>query len=168
MKRLKHLLSGLVIALLSAPIAALENDREQPIQIEANAATFNEKSGTSTYTGDVKVTQGSIRLWSDKLVVYSNNGEMDKMVSTGSPAKFRQTPDRQKEDIHGTALRMEYYGSRSQLIMLKKAKIWQGKNSTTSERIEYDSLNAIIQAGKKTSGSQRVKVILQPRKNNTE
>ena len=168
MKHRNRLFTYLVISLFSAPLAALEGDREQPIQIEANAATFNEKSGTSTYTGNVKVTQGSIRLWSDKLVVYSKNGEMDKMISTGQPAKFRQTPSKQKEDIHGKALRMEYYGNKSQLIMLKEAKIWQGKNSTTSERIEYDSLNAIIQAGKKTSGSQRVKVVLQPRKNKTK
>lgn len=153
------------LAFFSASSLALENDRKQPIQIEANAATFNEKSGKSTYNGDVKVTQGSIRLWADELIVFSNNGVMEKMVATGKLVKFRQTPDSKKEDIQGSALRIEYYGEKSLLIMLKKARLWQGKNTTTSERIEYDSQNSIIKAGKKTSGSQRVRVILQPKQN---
>jgi lipopolysaccharide export system protein LptA len=160
----KPLFISLILALLSCPLLALENDRQQPIEIEANAATFDEKKGTSTYTGNVKVTQGSIRLWSQKLTVYSLRGEMEKMIATGEPVKFRQTPSLQKEDINGTALRMEFYGNQSKVIMLKKAKLWQGKNSTSSERIEYDSLNAVIQAGKKSSSSQRVKVILMPSK----
>ncbi|RLA23763.1 MAG: lipopolysaccharide transport periplasmic protein LptA [Gammaproteobacteria bacterium] len=165
MRHLNGLFSGLIIALLSTPLLALEKDREQPIQIEANSATFNEKAGTSTYTGDVKVTQGSFRFWSNRLTVYSKNDKMDKMIATGQPVKFRQTPEGQSEDIQGSALQMEYYGNKSLLIMLKEAKLWQGENITTSERIEYDNLNAIVQAGKKTSGSHRVKVILQPQQN---
>lgn len=165
MQHHNRLFAALIISLFSAAIPALESDREQPIQIEADAATYNEKSETGTYTGNVKLTQGSFRLWSDKLVVHNKNREVDKLIITGKPAKFRQTPEKQKEDVQGSALRMEYYGKGSRLIMLKEAKIWQGENSTASERIEYDSLNSIIQAGKKQSGSQRVKVILKPQNN---
>lgn len=159
-----RLFALLALGLLPFGANSLESDRNQPIQIEANGATFNEKSGTSVYTGNVKVVQGSIRLWADRLTVYADNGSMEKMLATGKPVKFRQTPDYQGEDIQGNALTVEYYGKTARLIMLKEAKLWQGKNVTTSERIEYDSRNSIIQAGKKSSGSQRVKVILQPKR----
>jgi len=143
---------------------ALENDFEQPIYIEADNATFDEKKGESTYTGKVQVTQGSMRLNSDRLVVYTQDQKADKIIATGNPVRFRQTPEEGKKEIKGKSQRAEFYATQSRIILLDKAVVWQGKNTTTSDRIEYDYKNAIVKASKKSADSKRVHVTLQPKK----
>ncbi|MDD4907309.1 MAG: LptA/OstA family protein, partial [Methylobacter tundripaludum] len=89
----------LLLALYSAGAYALESDGDQPIIIDSNTATYDDVKATSTYTGNVISIQGSIRVNSDKLVVYFIDGEADKMVFTGNLAKFKQTPNEGDQDI---------------------------------------------------------------------
>ena len=49
------------------------------------------------------------------------------------------------------------------LIMMQEAVIWQGGNSTASERIEYDRMSEVLKAGDGKSANKRIKVILQPK-----
>lgn len=158
------LLSGLTIC---GPLYALESDSEQPITIDSNTATYDDATATSTYTGNVISIQGSLRVNSDKLVVYFVNGEADKLVFTGKPAKFRQTPNQGEEDITGESLTGEYYPKKNLLVMIEKATVWRGNGTYSSELIEYDSKNSTVKAGEKASDAKRVHVILQP-KNKSE
>lgn len=143
-------------------VSALQNDAHQPVSIESNSGFYDDKKGVSVYAGEVIVIQGSMRMNADKVVVYMQNREIQKLVATGKPVKFKQTPEAGKEAIHGNALTAEYYPQTQLLIMLKDATVWQGKNSTTSARIEYDQINEIIKAESKQSINKRVHVILQP------
>ena len=70
---------------------ALSTDAEKPIVIDSNSASYDDKTATSIYSGDVISIQGSIKVNSDKLTVYFINGEADKLVFTGNKAKFKQT-----------------------------------------------------------------------------
>lgn len=141
---------------------ALEEDARQPISIESNSGFYDDKKGVSIYKGKVVIIQGSMRLEADKVVVYLDNREIQKMVATGTPVKFKQTPEVGKEDVHGNSLVAEYYPESELLIMMQEAVIWQGKNSTASERIEYDRISEVLKAGDGKS-STRVRVILQPK-----
>ena len=47
--------------------------------------------------------------------------------------------------------------------MMNEAIIWQGENSTASERIEYNRISEVIKAGDGKSATKRVRVILQPK-----
>ena len=145
---------------------ALEGDASQPISIESNSGFYDDKKGVSIYKGEVVVIQGSMRLEAEKLVVYLENREIQKMVATGAPVKFKQTPEEGKEDVHGNSLTAEYYPETKVLIMMEEAVIWQGGNSTASERIEYDRISEVLKAGDGKSTTKRVRVILQPK--NTE
>ncbi len=149
---------------------ALESDSEQPVHIDSNTASYNDKTGTSIYTGNVVTTQGSLRIKSDKLVVYVKNGTIDKMIFTGKPAKFRQLPGKGKEEIRGQGLTGEYYPDKSKLILIEEAVVFQGTSRSASRLIVYDSKNALIQAGEKTSDSKRVHSVFKanPKKKATE
>ncbi len=148
---------------LCSTVSALEGDAVQPITVDSDAGFYDEKKGLSVYTGDVVVIQGSMRLDADKLVVYLENREIQKMVATGTPVKFKQTPEAGKDDVHGHALTAEYFPETQLLILLESAVVWQGENSTKSERIEYDRLREVLKAGDTTSTHKRVHVILQPK-----
>jgi len=142
---------------------ALESDSKQPITIESDSGFYDDKKGLSTYAGKVVIIQGTMRLDADKVVVYLDNREIQKMVATGAPVKFQQTPEAGKEDVHGNSLIAEYYPETAVLVMMQKAVIWQGGNSTASERIEYDRVSEVVKAGQEGSSSKRVHVILQPK-----
>ncbi len=151
--------------LLTSPLVfALESDSEQPIYIDSNTATYNDKAQTSIYIGNVVTVQGTLKVNSDKLVVYLRNGEINKLVATGKPARFEQLPAKGKEKIKGEALIGEYYPDKNLLILKKNAIVWQGGNKSASEIIRYDSKNSLIKAGEKSSDSKRVHSVFKPRK----
>lgn len=147
---------------------ALKSDSDQPVYIDSNTATYNDKTEISTYTGNVVTKQGSLHINSDKLVVYLKNGEVNKMVFTGKPAKFRQLPGVGKEEIHGEGLTGEYYPNTNQLILIEEAVVSQGNNKSASRLIVYDSKNALIKAGEKSSDSKRVHSVFKSKKQETE
>lgn len=144
-------------------VYALESDTKQPVTIESDSGFYDDRKGLSTYTGKVVIVQGTMRLDADKVVVYLQDREIKKMIATGTPVKFQQTPEAGKEDVHGNSLIIEYYPETELLIMMQKAVIWQGGNSTASERIEYDRASEVVKAGQVGSSSKRVHVILQPK-----
>lgn len=159
----RSLFYGLVIFTLQNPLAfALKSDRDQPITIDSNTATYDENKAVSIYTGNVDLVQGSLRVKSDKLVVYLRDGRVEKMVATGKPARFRQIPAEGKEEMRGKSLKAEYYPSKELLILIDDAIVWQGNNTYASEIIKYDSKNAIVRAGEKSTDTKRVRVILNP------
>ncbi|TAL50280.1 MAG: lipopolysaccharide transport periplasmic protein LptA [Methylovulum sp.] len=142
---------------------ALESDADQPITIDSNTATYDDATATSTYTGNVISVQGSIRVASDKLVVYLKDGEAEKLVFTGKRAKFRQTPSEGSEDIIGEALTGEYYPKKNLLILIDEATVTQDNATYASKYIEYDIKSSLVKAGEKSSDAKRVHVILKPK-----
>lgn len=159
------LLFGLALwgGLYTAQLQALETDADQPITIDSNTATYDDKTATSIYTGNVVSIQGSIHVNSDQLVVYFKDGDAEKLVFTGKKAKFRQTPNVGAKDITGEALTGEYYPKKNLLVLIDEATVWQGTGAYSSKVIEYDSKNAVVKAGEKSSDSKRVHVVLQPK-----
>ncbi|HYE37902.1 lipopolysaccharide transport periplasmic protein LptA [Methylocaldum sp.] len=157
------LLTFLWFFLAAGNAFALDSDSKQPIYIEANTATYDEKKGETVYTGDVKATQGSLEVQGDQMTVYQKGGQTEKVVVTGKPTRLKQTPEGGKEDIHGTSQRADYFPETGILILYDKALVWQGQNSTASDIIEYDTKNALFKAGSPSTGSKRVHVKMQPK-----
>lgn len=83
---------ALSLVLLSAGTAnALPEDRSQPVHISADSAV--QENTTVTYRGNVIITQGSLRVDADQVVVYHAAGKVQKIVATGKPAHFQQQPE---------------------------------------------------------------------------
>jgi lipopolysaccharide export system protein LptA len=152
-----------VLALLSPVAQALESDSEQPIYIDSDSATYDEAKGISTYSGQVISTQGSMKVNSDDLVVYTKDGEITQLIWTGNPVHLKQTPEEGKDDVTGESQRAEYYPDQSLLVLIKKATVWQGDMTYSSELIKYDIKNSMVKAGEKSSDSKRVHVKMEPK-----
>jgi len=155
-------LGSVLLWAVGYPVLALNNDSKQPIDIEANNATYDERKGETVYVGDVRAAQGSLEVRGDRMVVFDKGGKTDKIVVTGNPTRLKQTPDANKDEIRGRAMRSEYFPETGILILYEQAEVWQGQNSTTSDRIEYDIKNGLFKAGNPGSGGQRVHVRMQP------
>lgn len=151
------------LILFSGAVSALESDSEQPIYIDSNTAVYDEKVQTSTYTGNVLATQGSIKIDAEKLVVYMKDGNITKLVATGRPSKFKQLPTVGKEEIYGEGLVNEFFPDKNLLIFTKNASVWQGDAKQSSEYIEYDTKNSVLKAGETASDGMRVHSVIKPK-----
>lgn len=157
---------------------ALSTDSEQPIEIEANAAELDDEKGVTIYTGDVVVTQGSIRMTGDKMTVYyTKDKDLDTVVMVGQPATYRQLPDDSDVYDEAEAKRMEFYELQNLIVLIDNAEVRQEGLRFSGNRIEYDTLHSKIKAQGKTktqkagaeekTGTEdggRVKIILKPKK----
>jgi lipopolysaccharide export system protein LptA len=154
---------------LPLPAWALSTDRNEPINIEADSATLHEKSGNSTYRGNVQLRQGTLQLHGDTMTVQMRDDRIEKIELTGNPATYVQRPDNSADDQHAEAGRIEYYASDNRMILLQNARIWQsGKDEFSSDRIVFNLADNTVNAGG-GSGADRVRITLQPRKSgNTE
>ncbi len=156
-------IAGLCLLMLSRAVSALESDSEQPIVIDSNNAVYDEKTDTSTYTGTVHAVQGSIKIDADKLVVYMKEGNIDHLIATGVPSKFRQLPEVGKEEMFGEGLINEFYPDKNLLIFRKNASVWQGDAKQSSEYIEYDTKDSLLKAGESASDGKRVHSVIKPK-----
>lgn len=160
----------LVAMLLLTPslvcAAAQDTQQPQPITIEADKAKVDEKQGLSIYSGHVVLQQGGIQIHGDQLMVYSHKGTLDKLVATGKPVVYSQKGETNATDITGEAERMEYYASQNQLILLESAKLSQGPNQFSGNRITYDTQRHVVSATVSETGKERVQVTIQPKKQN--
>ena len=159
---------ALLLSLMGFNAYALESDADQPIFIDSNTATYDDKTEISIYIGNVISIQGSIHVNSDKLVVFFVNGEAEKLVFTGNKAKFKQTPSEGAEDITGEALTGEFYPKKNLLILIDDATVWKGNGTYSSNLIEYDTKTSLVKAGEKSSDTKRVHVILKPSEKKSE
>ncbi|NBV74737.1 MAG: lipopolysaccharide transport periplasmic protein LptA [Methylococcaceae bacterium] len=157
------LLINILLVLTVGQAWGLASDADQPINIDSDSATYDEKQQVSTYVGHVHATQGSIKVEGDKLVVYLKDGNVSKMVTTGQPSHFRQIPAEGKEEMVGEGLVNEYYPDQNLLIFMHKASVRQGDAKQSSEYIQYDTKNSLLKAGEPNSNSTRVHSVIKPK-----
>ena len=156
--------------LLSMHAYAEKADREKPIEIEADTVTSNDAKKTSIYTGNVVLTQGSLRIKGDKLVVREDTAGFQHGTSYGNPSTFRQKREGKDEYIEGSGERIEYDGRMDKVQLYTKAWVKRGNDIVHGDYIMYDAnaeYSEVIGGGPKaatpaTPGG-RVKAIIQPK-----
>ena len=151
-----------MLYLLTASAQAMPEDRDQPIKITADSAERSEQIEETRYTGNVVLTQGSLRIEADSLVVH--NDAADLIVATGDPATLQQTPETDKADVTASAERIEYDRPRDQITLKQSAKIEQDGAVVTGAVINYQvAEQRVIAVGDPSSQvKQRVEVIIPP------
>ena len=152
------------ISATSTVLQAYESDSDEPIFLESDSAKWDEESQKSTYRGNVIVTQGSMLLTGELLIVTSKNNEINRMVITGEKAKYKQKTINGKI-INGEAKKIQYYVDKAKIIFLDQAILTQTNNIVRSNRIVYKTDTENITAGDK-KGKSRVKMTLEPKKDN--
>ncbi len=151
----------LMLTCLPGITLALSSDREQPIFIEAEEVEIDKLKGFSRYLGNVKFVQGSLIIKGSSVLLYHNKGEINKVIIQGQPARFQQQPDEGEGSIISKANKMEYIAKQSRLFLFDSAKVSQGNNSFSGEKIEYDMVKGTVVANKDSSGKERVHAVIE-------
>jgi len=157
----RHGLAALLLAGAMGVAEALPEDREKPIQIEADSAELDQNAGVITYSGNVVVVQGTMRLTADTGKIFLEAGEFQRMEALGSPTTFRYQPDVDKEVIDGEGRRVEYNVETGKVTVNDNARFTQGQDVFTGDFIEYDLATDVIRADSKEGG--RIRLVIQPK-----
>ncbi|MFM9913013.1 MAG: lipopolysaccharide transport periplasmic protein LptA [Methylophilaceae bacterium] len=160
----------LVIVLFSGLAQAEKADREKPIDIEADNLSVNDAKKTSIYTGNVILTQGTLEIHADKLIVREDSEGFQHSTSTGNPTTFKQKMEGKSQYIQGSGLRIEYDGRMDKVQIYEKAWVKRGEDIVRGDYIMYDASSeyAEVLGGSQTATPNapkgRVRAVIQPKK----
>ncbi|MBM3351278.1 MAG: lipopolysaccharide transport periplasmic protein LptA [Betaproteobacteria bacterium] len=164
------LLLSLSLLGLSCEVLAETADRDKPIDLEADSVKVDDARQTSTYSGNVILTQGTLVIRADKLIVREDSEGFQHSTSLGNPTTFRQKREGKNEYMEGSAQRIEYDGRMDKVQLYTKAWVKRGEDIVHGEYIMYDAnaeyAEVIGGGGSATSsGAQggRVRAIIQPK-----
>jgi len=142
-------------------------DRDKPIELEADTVTVNDAKNTSTYTGTVILTQGTLTIHADKLIVREDKEGFQHSTSTGNPTTFKQKREGKNEYMEGSAQRIEYDGRMDKVQLYTRAWVKRGEDIVHGDYISYDANAeyAEVIGGVKSEGggTGRVEAIIQPK-----
>ena len=166
--RLKNLACGLLLGLYitaSPPVQSLESDRDQQIEIESDSAEFRELEGVTIYSGNVRMSQGSILLLADQISIYTRDGDVSRLVATGNRAYYEQIPAAGREKVVAQGQTIEYVLKDDVINLVQQASLTQEDATLKGNRITYDVRNHLLKAnsasgvGNQSSG-ERVRVVI--------
>jgi lipopolysaccharide export system protein LptA len=154
-------LAALVALALPGPSLALPDDRSRAIEISANRAVRDERRGFTLYSGDVVLTQGSLRIEADRLTIFHDREAADRIVAEGTPAQMQQQPEVDQEPVTARAGRITYFKSSERVLLSEAASIEQSGAVVTGETIEYLMREQQVRAdADATDESARVQVVI--------
>ena len=164
------LLLALSFLVFSGQALAEAADRDKPIDLEADSVKVDDSKQISTYSGNVILTQGTLVIRADKLIVREDQGGFQHSTSLGNPTTFKQKMEGKNEYMEGSAQRIEYDGRMDKVQLFTKAWVKRGEDIVHGDYIMYDA-NAeyaeVIGGGSQsaTPGTPngRVRAIIQPK-----
>ncbi len=144
-------------------------DRNKPIELEADSVIVDDAKKISTYIGNVILTQGTLVIRADKLIVREDRNGFQHSTSTGNPTTFKQKREGKNEYMTGSGRRIEYDGRMDKVQLYTKAWVKRGEDIVYGDYISYDANAeyAEVIGGKKSESegpsSGRVRAIIQPK-----
>ena len=150
------LIHGIImIALLPSNQAmALDSDKDAPVTIIADTTNIDFRTGKRVLEGNVDITQGTLNIKADKIVLIYKGDEIDTATAYGKPVRFKQLPEGQTEMVHGEGITLELKQAKNLITLEKNAKITQGANTITGKVIYYNTETSKMTVKSQPSGTK--------------
>ena len=164
------------LACHTAACHAERADRDKPMHLEANRVSIDDANQISTFEGNVQITQGTMVIRGDKIVVTQDKDGFTHSTATGQPASFRQKREGLDEYAEGFGDTIQYDAKSETLDLLGHARVKREQDEVSGEHITYNSRLEVFQVhGAQESqtdasgspvdapGKGRVRAIIQPK-----
>lgn len=167
----------LALACHASAIRAEQADRHKPVHMEADQLVIDDARQTSTFEGNVQLSQGSMSIRGDRVIVKQGKDGFSHGTALGHPAVFRQKREGYDEYVEGRAERIEYDAKSETVEFIGQARMQRNHDEVRGEHISYNSRTEIFMAhgGKPGSSAdasgkpagaparERVHAVIQPR-----
>ena len=159
------ILLGFLLCCMQAAHAE-DADRDKPIHLEADQVLVDDAHQTSTFTGNVHLTQGTLLIQGDRIVVEQGKEGFKRAMAYGEIASFRQKMEGSESYVEGYGERIEYDAGAGLMDIYGQARIRRGQDEVRGPHITYNTKSEIFQVeGEGATGTpdQRVRAVLQPK-----
>ena len=130
------------------------------MDLKAESWTGSLQEGKQIWQGNVRITQGSLKIEADRGTIAYQNGQVGAALLEGNPATVSQ--DREGGgQVRAQARKIDYDLSANKVILSGSVKIEENGNTTTGERFEYSLDNGAI-VGDGGSGQVEMRLIPKP------
>lgn len=150
----------LALIAVSGSLSAKSSDRLLPMDMSADSGdALLSDDGESTISGNVLITQGSLKLEADKAIITRVKGVTSKATLSGNPVRMQQLDD-DGQLMKATAKQIIYLISAEQISLNGSVVIDQPRGSMRGETIRYD-----LKTGRMTAGGDgtRIQMRLEPK-----
>ena len=159
---------AIATSLVCAPARGERADRDKPANIEAGRMVADDARRISTFEGNVAMTQGTMSLRADRVVVRQDAEGNYQATATGSPVRFRQRTDPKGERaavwVDGEALRIELDDREQKIELFDKARVTRDQDEVRGEHIILDQrTESFTVSGGKGASDSRVRAVIQPK-----
>lgn len=140
------LAAALAFCVCALPAQAEKADKQKPINYSADHGDVNYQTKVGTLSGNVVVTQGTMTIHADRIVIRQNPDNSLSVSAFGNPVSFRQKRDGYDEYFDGFAQHAEYDGSREFLELFDRALLRRGQDEIRSNYITYNVATEVFKA----------------------
>jgi lipopolysaccharide export system protein LptA len=153
----------LTLWLIAPGVQALDTDKDQPIQVQADRIEANQQTGVVTYRGHVHFARGDIDIHADSVEVRQHGEALHSILASGTPVRFHQRDTQAGKEIRGTAARVDYRADRREITLTGEARLEQNGDVFEAATVHYrlDEGDVRAEGG---AGQQRVQALLTPRR----
>lgn len=159
---------GALLLLCSTSSFAEHADREKPIHLDADQVIIDDAQQISTFLGNVQLSQGTMLIMADKIVVTEDKNGYKHGTAYGKTASFRQKREGVDEYVEGHGERIEYDTLAETVDFYGRAQVKRQLDDIRGEHITYNQKTDIFQVNSGATGSvstlpKRVHAVLQPK-----
>lgn len=143
MNRNNFLLSVLFLCVSSVAFA-LDDDKNQPMHLNADTVSIDNQTGESQYIGHVVVIQGTTHLTAASASVFtdSDGNAIKEAIAKGDEkvqAHYWTLNDPKKPELHAYADTIKIFPKENLVYLIGHAKVTQGTDSYEAPEIQYDT-----------------------------
>lgn len=165
-------LFGLLLLAWSGLLRAENADRDKPIHLESDRVTIDDVQQRSVFEGKVRLTQGTLAIHADKIVVTQDGRGYKHCTATGKTASFRQKREGSDEFVEGYGERIEYDTRAGTVDFFGQARVKRDLDDVQGDHIAYSTRTEVFQVSgdpNRADGPNkgRVHAVIQPKSKET-
>jgi len=168
-----HRMVAVGLTLACGLVQAERSDRQQPVQLEADKVTVDDKKKLHVYEGKVILSQGSLLIRTALMQVSQDSDGFQKGSASGGDnglASFRQKREGRADYIEGEADRIEHDNRNEKTEFFGRARVKSGLDEVSGQYILFDGKteNYFVTSGPNGTraapgSSERVRATIQPK-----
>lgn len=134
----------LLMLACSQTALAESTDSQQPLQMQADRL-FVHSDQQAEFDGKVELTQGSLEIRADKIVLKQDAMKHKNCVATGSPARFRQRMEGSDQYVEGYGQRIVYDTRTETVDFFGQARVKRAQDDVKGDHISYSTRSETFQ-----------------------
>ncbi len=168
MKRFTSCLLGLLLMAWGSCVQAEDADRDKPIHLESDTVMIDDAKQTSVFEGNVELTQGTLLIRADKIVLTQDKAGNKHCTATGQLASFRQKQEGTDEYMEGYGERIEYDTGTETVDFFVRARVKREQDDVQGDHITYSTRTETFQVSGNPEYANdpekgRVHAVIQPK-----